>query len=108
MSKSVYRVNLIVTNDDFEFPKKILLSHTLIIIMFLNLSGKNYCLDRDASILPQIDSILHSLNTSLDNFVFYADGKVLYSFDNLSRSAIIRASVPLLGGKGGYGAKLKT
>jgi len=76
--------------------------------MLLNLSGKNHFLDRDIPIEAQIQSILNSYNTSISNFVFFGDGKVIDSFDNVSRSTTIRAFVPLLGGKGGYGAKLKT
>lgn len=40
--------------------------------------------------------------------MFSVDGKVIDSFENVGPSSTIRASVRLLGGKGGYGAKLKT
>jgi hypothetical protein len=76
--------------------------------MLLNLSGKSFCLSQQDPILQQISSILSEYHTTIDNFSFFSNGKLLESFENLSASATISAIVPLKGGKGGYGAKLKT
>jgi hypothetical protein len=76
--------------------------------MLLNLQGKSYALSNESPLEDEIRDLFLRLSIPIDCFLFQVNGKNLTSFDELTSSSIIRAHIPLLGGKGGFGAKLKT
>ena len=74
----------------------------------LQLYGKSTFLDAHSPLQSQIATFLAGFSTSPHNFTFYSNGKIITNFDSLSEGSTITALVRLMGGKGGYGAKLKT
>jgi hypothetical protein len=73
---------------------------------FLVVEGITHCLDSQAS----IDCIFEQKGLPINLFSFTLDGRPFDAsqLSDLPEPSIIRASLALLGGKGGYGAKLKT
>jgi hypothetical protein len=55
----------------------------LLYTMFLNLSGKTFCLSKQEPFLQQITDLLSNHHTTIDNFSFYSNGKLLQSLNNL-------------------------
>lgn len=76
--------------------------------MFITITGKTYCLPHSTTVEDEVKKLLYTLSLPLGIFTFQAHGKVLTSFEGLPSHTCIKAHIPLVGGKGGYGAKLKT
>lgn len=76
--------------------------------MFITITGKTYFLPHLISLEEEIRNLLMKLQLPLEIFTFHANGKVLSSFEELLPNTFVKAHIPLVGGKGGYGAKLKT
>ena len=73
---------------------------------FLVIEGRTYCLDFHTS----IDSIFEQKGLPIDLYSFTLNGRPFSpsQVPDLPESSILRATLTLPGGKGGYGAKLKT
>jgi len=76
--------------------------------VFLNFSGRTFSLSNDDSIESQIISLFESLNIDSDCLSLRCNSKTFSVLEKIENNSIIRVSIPLLGGKGGYGAKLKS
>ena len=70
--------------------------------------GKTFSLSPEESIEKGMIDVFDNLGLSPELFLFRVNGKIITSFEEIDTKACIRASMSLLGGKGGYGAKLKT
>jgi len=79
----------------------------------LKFSGINYVLDLKEKISDEINHIFSTLNISVNQLSFTCRGKPLNvemgssTLESICQDDCINALIPLRGGKGGFGAKLK-
>ena len=76
--------------------------------MLFLVEGKTFSLSPEKSVEKGMLDVFDNLGLSPELFSFRVNGKIITSFDEIDTQTCVRASMSLFGGKGGYGAKLKT